>query len=68
MKNLLLLAFLLCGCNETPCFIGKHIFVVDGIESWGEKSCMYSCGYAHFYAKKGLFQVGDTVTVTKLKD
>jgi hypothetical protein len=52
-------------------------FVVDNIKSVDEKNCVYvtnKCNYitdeflagkASFVAKKGLFQIGDTVTVCK---
>ncbi len=75
--NLLLSAVLLSGCGvDTPQFDGKKLFVVDKIENESDTLCRYiakdwtrdyffSASHPQIIAKKGLFQIGDTVCVGK---
>ena len=73
----LLSAVLLSGCGvDTPQFDGTKLFVVDKIEYESDTLCRYiakdwtldyffTSNRPQIIAKKGMFQIGDTVSVVK---
>lgn len=77
LSCIFLLSAVLSGCGvDTPQFKGKKLFVVDKIENENDSLCRYiakdwtldyffSFNHPQIVAEKGLFQIGDTVCVSK---